>query len=113
MAEKKLTVGERMKLLCEKSMEFISTHLGEAEERPYFATLGIPGNDRVEGLLEIGKRNGSWYVMAGAFPQGSDRLYSQYLKTGTREEIAAYLAAPGSPAELERTLWETVQKAEG
>lgn len=113
MAEKKLTDKERMKLLCEKSLEFISAHLDEAEERPYFATLGIPGNHRVKGLLEIGTREGRWYVLAGAIPKGTDRLVSQYLKSGTREEIAAYLAAPGSSAELERTLRETVKKAEG
>lgn len=51
--------------------------------------------------------------MAGAFPKDTDRLCSHYLKSGTREEIAAYLAAPGSPDGLEATLWETAIKAEG
>ncbi len=45
MAERKLTDRERMKLLCEKTLEFFADKPDSAEERPFFATLGLPGRE--------------------------------------------------------------------
>ena len=113
MAKRRLMDDERMVLLRQKSLEFAAGRMDEAAPgRPWFATLGIPGNDRVRGLLEIGTQEGRWYVLAGAMPEGTDRLTSQYLVTGTRSDIAAFLAAPQSAATLETTLRETVKQAE-
>ncbi len=114
MAERKLSAGERMKLLCEKSLPFMTGMLDGVETQPgrHFATLSIPENDRVKGLLEVGRERERWYVLAGVIPQGTDRLLSQYLKQGTKEEIRAYLNAPGSPKELEAALRELIKRAE-
>lgn len=114
MAEKKLSAEERMKLLCAKSLPFMTGLLDEAETQPgrHFATLGIPENDRVKGLLEVGRERERWYVLAGIIPEGTDRLLSQYLKQGTKEEIRTYLTAPDSPRELETALRELIRRAE-
>lgn len=111
---KKLSAEERMKLLCEKSLPFMTGMLDQVETQPgrHFATLGIPDDDRVQGLLEVGREGDRWYLLAGAIPRGTDRLYSQYLKHGTKEEIRAYLTAAGSPRELEAALRELIRRAE-
>ncbi len=110
----KLGAEERMRLLCEKSLPFAAKMLDGAGEAPWrnFATLSIPENDRVKGLLEVGVTRERWYVLAGALPVGSDRLVSRYLKFGTKDEIRAYMEGPRAPGDLETALRELIREAE-
>ena len=111
---KKLSTEERMRLLCEKSLPFVAKMLDGAGLAPWqnYITLTIPENDRVTGLLEVGITRDRWYVLAGAIPLGSDRLVSQYLKQGTKEEIRAYMEGTEAPGELEAALRELIRETE-
>ena len=111
---KKLSAEDRMSLLCEKVLPFVSKMLDGAGTPPWrnYATLEIPENDRVKGVLEVGINRERWYVLAGVIPAGTDRLASQYLKQGTKEEIRAYMEGPDSPKELEAALRELIRQTE-
>ena len=111
---RKLSAEERMRLLCEKSLPFAAKMLDGAGPAPWkdFITLGIPENDRVKGLLEVGITRDRWYLLAGVLPEGSDRLASQYLRQGTKEEIRAYMEGSAAPRELETALRELIREAE-
>ena len=111
MAERKLTDRERMRLLCEKTLELFADKPDSAEERPFFVTMSLPGREDVKGLLELGHNGQRWYLRAGAIKKGTDELTSQYLKLGTKEEVAEYLRDKSSPGELERALMETARAA--
>lgn len=111
---KKLSAEERMHILCEKSLPLVSKMLDGAGAPPWrnFATLQIPENDRVNGLLEVGIQRERWYVLAGVIPAGTDRLVSQYLKQGTKEEVRAYMEGPDSPREMEVALRDLIRQVE-
>lgn len=69
MADRKLTVEERMRLLCEKSMEIISTHLDEAEESPISRLWASRGTTRSKGYWSSAKGTAAGTLWPGLFPR--------------------------------------------
>lgn len=92
--EKQILVLDRL------AEELLKGFPGKVPEKGDFAPFGF-GFEIVDspnhGLMRIENRNGNARMLRlGVHRKGSDRLYSNYLKTGTNEELIAYLRDPAN-----------------
>ncbi len=111
--KKKLSDEEKRVLMLEKGAELLTKYLREdipatGTFRKHYCTFPIYGTENdgylsVEVWLSDPKRRG---IQFGALRRGTDMLVSNYVCTGTNEELLAYLADPETQKDWQSRIME-------